>query len=48
MSCLSPDTVDVEATMRSGSLITARDAAGQGPDVFAVPGQVDRERSPTP
>lgn len=48
ISALSEAVIVVEARIRSGTLVTARHAADQGVDVFAVPGPVGPATSEGP
>ena len=45
ISALSLATIVVESDIRGGSMITARVAAEQGRDVFAIPGRIDQDTS---
>lgn len=43
ISGLSDATLVIEGTLRSGSCITARNAAEQGKEVYCIPGQIDSD-----
>ena len=45
IAALAHGTVVIEAAMQSGSLITAREAAEQGKEVFAIPGSIHSPQS---
>lgn len=42
---LADATLVIEGTIRSGSCITARNAAEQGKDVYCIPGQIDSDNA---
>jgi len=48
ISGLCQGTLLIEGDLRSGALITAKDALSQGREVFALPGQIDEINSEAP